>query len=164
MSLPSPSLLLFLLLPFLSNDDFRTREAVSASLRSFDLMALPALEHGVGHPDPEIRHRCRALIVDVLSVFPTNYRVPPWIDMLPDDYPNRQGVIDKLLFEVRGGNGYYCSNGPEEDWSDFRLATAILVENERRSGKSREEVRSLLDRMVERERKWFVGAGKSIPH
>jgi hypothetical protein len=116
-------------------------------------VAAPHLHQAQSHHDPEIATRAKKLyqqwawqVADTIK--PTNWAYVPWIDSLPQDYPNRCDVIQNHLSLADGDN-----DAPT--WSKYRNATKLLVYELLCQGKSLSEVNALLHTMVAREKCWI---------
>lgn len=148
------SLILLTLVEALGSEDFRTRERATNVLVHMDLLALPAITRASRHEDPEIRHRAKFLLDEVFSVKSTAGTIP-WIDMLPPEMPDRQKIIVDYLAAVRGSDSNFYAW--ELDWADYRTATCFYVHRLREEGRSKGEIRELLDKMEKREDSYRKG-------
>ncbi|MCS7167921.1 MAG: hypothetical protein RMI91_02890 [Gemmatales bacterium] len=137
----------------LNHEEFRVRQQahdqLAARILESDgyLLALQ-LEHVALSSCPEAARRARLLLAQFYWLEPTSYLVMPWIDMLPEDWPERKAVIETYLGRARQllDTSYYRA-----DWPDYRLATTLYVSDLLRQGMPRLMVQRLLDAMVERE-------------
>lgn len=139
--------LLFLLLDQLGSDSYFHREGVSKILEVLDTPVIYYV--GMSHPDLEVRKRSEFLLEDWSKVNPVDYPVLPWIDMLPDDWPDRLKVLNCYLGDARNLIGW---NGSE--WPDYRQATGFYVVYLRQQGWDRNRIQKLLDSMVIREKEY----------
>lgn len=73
----------------------------------------------------------------------------PWVDSLPEGYPERSQVIASYLARARG-EGFL---GVAPSWPEYRCATALLCLDLLKAGKSEHEVGLLLRRMVNGDRR-----------
>lgn len=104
-----------------------------------------------GSNDPEVVQRAQAVLARSWDVRPTGGGDLPWIDMLPETYPDRQSVTYRFLHESGWPTGY---GSYSKGWDEYRAATALLVRDLLGRGRTRNEVRVLLDSMVARESEW----------
>lgn len=139
---------------YLDHPQYRLREKAQAHLAKRILapdgfLLAQQLEYAAGLPQPEIARRARLLLAQFYWLEPTNYLVMPWIDMLPEDWPNRKALIEHYLYHARQllDTSYYRA-----DWPDYRLATSLYVYDLLRQGMPRHAVLQMLDTMVEREK------------
>jgi hypothetical protein len=137
-------------------DDYRVREragdALSALAENAPLV-VAILEQSAANGPAEMRRRAGAALAAFYAVGPRWYSKLPWIDMLPQDWPDRQAVIQRYLSRVRELQiGWECG----EPWLDYRVATRLLVVDLLRAGESREAVQRLLDAMAENERVYIM--------
>lgn len=149
-------LVLAVLAASLEDDRFVVRQAASRGLETQPLvhMLFAARPMGFG---PESRSRQNAIwstfreyrakhLTDKL--FPTGRKVLPWIDSLPDDFPDGHLIYEfvrEVHLEVPAGT----SNSP--DFPTYRLATRKLIGALLRGGWEPDRVVELLDQMVEKE-------------
>jgi hypothetical protein len=140
----------------LDSDDYRIRQAAYQRLDHlvneledrYALFVVKAFADDNNLP-PEIRRNLRPILTKFYTVLPSDYPVLPWVDRLPDDWPNRKDVIEQYLKVVREYLGdWYCYS---ESWMDYRIATQLLIVDLRNQSFSRWQLQQLLDRMVERE-------------
>jgi hypothetical protein len=115
------------------------------------------VEEAKEHSDLEIRRRAANALEAYYDVRPRQYPVMPWIDMLPAESADRQGVIDGCLNQVRapGSWSYHA------DWPDYRQATAVYSRQLLRQGYPRHCVQELIEDMVGRERRYREKHGMS---
>jgi hypothetical protein len=159
---PSASILLLHLLlsglvAGLGHDDFRTREAASAELATLEQAAHPWLRQAQAkHEDPEVRARAKRLLEDWRNGFrPTSYPLTPWLDMLPDDFADRQATLGRCLDGAREAVGWSHPGS----WGEYRHATALLIDELIDAGWTLESVRELLDAMATREKAYLRRLG-----
>jgi hypothetical protein len=107
-------------------------------------------EEAKRNPDLEIRRRAAFALETFYDLRPRAYPVLPWIDMLPQEYPERQGVIDGSLSQVRAPGSWSY----QADWPDYRQATSVYARSLLRQGFPRHCVQEMLDDMVQRERRY----------
>lgn len=104
-----------------------------------------------------------------LTTLPRFYHNHPWIDMLPQDYPDRYKVIDKYL-EMSYSTLYFKpSYSPH--WPNWRHATYLFITDQyKNKTMTYPEMVDLLDRMALREREWtkkyqnYYKEKLSLPH
>jgi hypothetical protein len=109
-----------------------------------------AVEAAAEHSDLEIARRARAVLDAFYNVYPANYPVLPWIDMLPASQSDRGALIEGCLVQVRAPGTW----GYGSDWPEYRNATAVLSRRLLEQGYPRHCVRQLLDDMVDQERQY----------
>lgn len=144
----------------LGHRSYQRREAAARSLALLGPLASPALKAGQMSPDREIARRAQSLAreqrvrrAEWLSrtVRPTGWDVLPWADMSAPDMP------------VRPDTNYYLrmahltvpvDRGPR--WRDYRFACQLWTRDLFLAGWQADDVRRLLDRMAEVERRWHV--------
>jgi hypothetical protein len=132
----------------LGNKRWYYRDQASRKLMLLGERSQPFLEKIKIGKDLEVDSRVEKLFdIYCHSILPTSYGKLPWIDGLPDDYPNRDSIVR-----------YYMAD-KSRDWDKdleyygFRAATLDFVIDLCKEGKSRKEIVSLLDKMVEGEKK-----------
>lgn len=137
---------------------WRVRQDAHDELARRGVLVLPALRGREDDPDPEIRRRVGQLIETAHgSVCDGPF---PWIDQLPDDYPNRQQIIDRWLGKVRVP-GWWADQ--LEDWPEWRTATMLFCRHLLDSGASACEVRKLIGKMKVKEREYRRARGMGEP-
>lgn len=146
--------LLLALIERLGNDAWPDREAATRALAALDVAAMPALVEAAAHPDPEVRARARRLRDD-LACLPGWSGLLPWLDMLPADWPDRQGTMDRHLTALRLG-GYQWG---AKDWPEYRQATALLLAELRAAGWDKDRIIRLLDDMADEESRYRAHRG-----
>ena len=162
------STIALLLVHFLGHSDFVTRERATTELRRLGPVALPALEYGCRHEDPEIAHRAGLLRRELWLA--EIERLPmPWIDCLPEtmewvSWPEEGGTrrFNKAAFE-----GYYLyvasraghkSTGP--DWPMFFEATRTMCRDLITNGEPLPNVLATLDVMWQKHLRWNTATGR----
>jgi hypothetical protein len=145
----------------LGHPQYRVRERAQAQLASRiyatdGFMLAQQLEYAAQSPHAEVARRARLLLGQFYWLEPTNYLAMPWIDMLPDDWPDRKAIIETYLYRARQllDTSYYRA-----DWPDYRLATSLYACDLLRQGTPRLVVQQLLDVMVEREKAYRQSRG-----
>jgi hypothetical protein len=150
----------------LSSDDYLVRERATAWLQSAYPLSADTLVRVASdrRADPEARHRARRVLSQVghsvppleaaqarlfLSLCRQGYAAWPWIDSLPECWPERSTVVWARLEEARWRGDIAC--GPP-DYSEFRAATAIHVRHLLEAGMPEHCLRGLLNRMVDGDR------------
>jgi hypothetical protein len=120
------------------------------------VLTVHLLEEAMQSSHPEVIRRARDLLAQFYSLEPSNYAVMPWIDQLPEHWPDRKAIVETYLYRARQllDNGYYQS-----DWPDYRLATSLYVFDLLRQGMPRQAVLQMLDTMVEREKEYRRSRG-----
>ncbi|MBI2054027.1 MAG: hypothetical protein HYT36_01715 [Candidatus Staskawiczbacteria bacterium] len=111
------------------------------------MVFLPFLKDAVRYKDSETTRRIKGAM-DYYYVFkPDNYSLIPWIDMLPEDFPDRKNVIIKYLKKSPPlfGDGW--------DYPDYRWATTLLICDLLDNGTARHEAINLLNAMAEKEKR-----------
>ena len=134
----------------LADDSFIVREEASISLRKLDCVSVPYLRAATKHPDMEVRRRAEMLLADWRgSIKPTNHSETPWLDMLPNDYPDRREILDRCLSNAR----QIIQNGT--NWPEYRWATQLLIDELLAAGKSKSSIIKLLDEMGKNEKEYI---------
>ncbi len=142
------------LITLLGHDNYRVREAANAKLRMLADVAIIQLLAGERHPDPEIAYRCRAMVnawfarhADELTelVKPRKFSDWPFIDMLPIEWPERDGIV----------HGYLDAVGPADGpgWPRFSRACRLWI---RDLIAARVDVGALLVVLCERTVRWCL--------
>ncbi len=112
---------------------------------------LPYIRSASAHPDLEIARRSQSILSCFYDVRPSAYPAIPYIDMLPANYPDRQGVIDFTLSRSRIGVTYWTA---DSDWPEWRAATRLLIKDLVDRGCPRSCIVAWLDIMVEEEKQY----------
>jgi hypothetical protein len=127
---------------------WKERECATWKLICLGERVFPKIKKACSDADPEIATRAELVKKTFYeNILPTNYCKLPWIDGLPEDYPDRAIIVDKYL------------EGKNRDWDKnleyvgYRLATLEFITDLFNNGKSRKDIISLLDKMVEGEKK-----------
>lgn len=97
--------------------------------------------------DPEIKRRLANAYNHYLYNFDTTSIEIPWIDMLPQDYPNRTEIIGQYLGKSREMISNYEMWCYYSDYHDYRLATSLLIQDMLKSGIKKKQIKELLERM-----------------
>jgi hypothetical protein len=141
----------------------RVREFAMKRLRdNLTPEAVRLLEKAQSCDDPEVARRAELLLRPhyekaaqqaVANVKAHCGGKLPWIDQLPEDYPERAAVLARHLTQAR----QTCFEGAPE-WREFRLATEYhLLELAR----DRQPVEQLVNAMKQREIVWIQAHGRS---
>lgn len=153
-------LLLAVLVLQLGANDFAARERASAALRALGEPVVPALWRATNHDDPEVRRRAVMLLDDWRNTFRPSCGSPtPWLDMLPQDYPERQTVIQTYLDIVRNA-GLPVAGGA--DWPKYRVATELWIDAQMVAKARRADVVRILDQMMVREQEYRRRQGGGV--
>lgn len=120
------------------------------------VLTVHLLEEALQSSHPEVVRRARDLLAHFYSLEPSDYAAMPWIDQLPDYWPDRKAIVETYLYRARQllDTGYY-----QADWPDYRLATSLYVYDLLRQGVPRQSVLQLLDIMVEQEKEYRRSRG-----
>lgn len=144
----------------LGSPRYLERELATEALRQLLPASADHLHHAENSIDPEISLRASVVLekyyaqtaaAKAASVLPTGYAKLPWIDQLPPDFPNRESVVAQYLPLARRQVGH---SGPPV-WEDYRRATRLYVRDLFARRWTVEQVRELLDRMVDQEVEWI---------
>lgn len=161
----SPTILVVVLISLMNSPSYRERELAYHTLGRLQQFAIPYLIQSQESQYPEVTCRAASLITSyhqrhaaelATNLLPDNYPCLPWIDELPDDYPDRCELITQFLSRSRKELGTFGS----PDWTDYRHATRLFLEHEFANGCSIEAARRLLNQMVVNEREWIRDHGK----
>lgn len=149
-----------LLIAQLGDDSFLIRQNASARLADLGRPAHRLLMVAkITSDDPEVRYRAGGILEDWRSSYrPTKKGVlTPWLDSLPDDYPDKQAIVSRLVREARGGVDWsgYDYDSEVQDWPVYRTATDLFVDHLIAAGKSKKDIIRLLDLMAEREARYW---------
>lgn len=130
----------------LSSSEYLVRENTSEKIESIidDYpFLLTILEK---HFDLEIKTRATRIKNKYLTTIkPTTYKVMPWIDCLPEFFPDR---ADLIIFYTSS----YSHIPRDKDWTTYRYATSDLISDLFfKQQYQKKELIELLDRMVENE-------------
>lgn len=142
------SLIVLGLIPNLCDDEFAVRVSAQRSIEQLLPHGLPWVVTFTESEDPEIARRCKTIIDRYCDVRPTSGQIP-WVDCLPANWTDREGIIREHLNAVRTPATY----GYHDGWPEYRAAMAhyarelLLVD-----GWSRRRVIRLLDVMADEER------------
>lgn len=129
-----------------------------------EISSHPVVLWGEKNSDPEIAARCKAILKPgrdaaaakyLASLKPAGWIKYPWIDALPDDYPQRWDIISGFLDQARFGKKF-TSGWP---WHDYREATALFLKWRIGEGDCEPKIRKLLEVMGQREMEWRTGNG-----
>lgn len=147
----------------LGHDDYRVREAATEYFMEHEEALLLVSRH-VNDSDPEVSSRVKTVLYFHLGKVLEKWDCDvPWIDCLPDDYPDRQAMIDYYLGPVSCDPGFYEYNC-EIDFPYHRGATVRLLYALVSEGRTYKELEPLLDIMKQREVKWLNAGGRfSVP-
>lgn len=133
--------------PLLGHPRWRVREsaahALTAAFLADEERLLPLVRAAAADPDPEVADRAAGFLALYHRLLPTGYPVLPWLDSLPPHYEDRQGIISKYMSQV----GWGCWAGAP-DFPAYREATRLFVADLFAAGKTKAEVRRVLDGMV----------------
>ena len=133
--------------PLLGHPQWRVREAAAHALKAAFLAdeerLLPLVRAAAGHEDAEVADRAAGVLALYYRVLPTGYPVLPWLDSLPPDYPDRAAVVSRYV----GRAGWGCWPAAP-DFPAYREATRLYVRDLFAAGKTKAEVRGILDGMV----------------
>lgn len=159
----------------LGSDDFREREAAARSLRDLGWWAVPVLRRHVGHPDPEVAARCRALVEGRRA---RQRRAAEELAAASfDDYP----MIDALYYDIRSQLYFSdcplaqllipryldrCVAVPEDfrgQWTRYRQAAKLMTEDLLDLGVPLWAVKALHFEMYRRDMHFFVDRGGHNP-
>jgi hypothetical protein len=150
----------------LSSPEWRTREAAAAALGGLYPLSEPHLARLTRSADPEARRRAAEVVRSRTDhcdpvhrlyrefVEATHYRNWPWLDSLPEGYPDRPRVLSTYRTEGMSRVGEDC-----ECWPQYRAGTALLCADLLRAGTPRAEVLLLLRRMVDGDRRQWERSG-----
>lgn len=148
----------------LGHDSYGQRQAASRTLRSLMPFAEARLEKAKESLDPEVARRAENIIVEWYNSQPDEwfyeraskirckgYKVAPWIDSLPNDYPFRQEIINTYLKLARtDSNGSY--HYPQSPYfEDHRKATTLWAADMLKWGKKEVDIQRIYAKMVEHE-------------
>lgn len=154
-------LAILILITQLGSPSWVQRETAHKSLQKCLHVAAPYLKAGKKHADAEVASRCGQLFEawaweTAQDLRADGWPVVPWIDSLPKNYPDREGIIDGYLGE-RSGDRYQ-----PPDWPAYRLSTTVWLFQELKTGKSVSELRELLNQMADYEAGWIVQQKQSF--
>lgn len=152
--------LLTVLLSQLGSDDFKTRELAHKKLEQLFPVAVPYLYQAQSCRDPEIAARTSKLYKQWAwqmadTIRPTHWPYLPWIDSLPYTYPERYPTINGYLGAVGHCPGTQSGQSDAPSWTKYRAATKLFVYKMLVDGKQVNEVRAVLDTMVDYEKGWI---------
>lgn len=157
-----------LLIAQLGDDSFSVRQDASAQLASLGTPAHRLLMSAkLTSDDPEVRHRAGGILEDWRSAYrPTKRAITPWLDSLPDDYPDKQAILTRMLKEARGGVDWsgYDYDSEVQDWPIYRTATDLFVDQLIAAGRSKKEIIRLLDLMADREARYWKMRNREDEH
>lgn len=126
---------------------WRERERASVKLVSMGEKSLLLVKKATRSSDYEISSRCFQIIECFYNnIQPTSYGKLPWIDGLPEDYPDRYVIISKYL------NMQLRDAGLNKEFIGYRCATKDFIRDLYDSGMKRSEIVELLDIMVKGEK------------
>ena len=143
-----------LLILSLESNHFAIREEASRKLSQYGSMAVPQLQTALtATRNAEVRQRCK-LLIDAqrpAQVAELLTDLPPWLDALPFDYPNRCVLL----------SDYLCREDVQRDsreqkgtYATYRAATRAWVIDQVYAGTPMNELRELLKLMQSRHPLW----------
>ncbi len=142
--------LVLLLIAQLGDDRFDRRQAAEAAIARRLPAGLVLVERAATRSeDAEIRSRCRRLVRldDRRWLAMLTY---PWIDCLPENFPDRPRLIGDYLDRA-------CREVPRGGWADgfpdYRKATELLIADLRAEGTPRRDLEQLLEAMAAGEKR-----------
>jgi hypothetical protein len=136
----------------LGSENYHVREAATKAIKGnitdeshLELLRIERTTH-----DAEVRYRCRNILLEYYASLLPKGEQWPWLDCLPDDYPNRERI---------------CLRLPEldpfiTDWVDpiafdcYRDETWQFICVELDNGMTGCEAADLLWRMIQNEKQW----------
>lgn len=133
----------------LGHDDFAVRHSATEQLTQLvitgkDPSLIATLEELVStHKDPEVQLRARHIVRRQRLAFLKRYPSMPWIDSLPQEYPNRSDVIRVYLSAAQ--DIYPRSQG--YPFPEYRLATFIFVRDLICNNVPQQDIEKLLNAM-----------------
>lgn len=154
-------LLTVMLITQLGSPRYRERERANELLHRLSPLAAPYLKAAKQHNDLEIADRSYRILARYYAVRaehlaektrPSEWPRIPWLDMLPDNHPDRQAVVQYYLAQAHEKN---CAKGPPH-WDDYRLATKLYLQQLFRDQHDADKIRSLLDQMAASEKQWLI--------
>ncbi len=160
-----PSTVAVVFIAQLASPQYREREQANQNLRKMGVLAVPYLQSAQQHKNPEIAIRSTFLLTTFYRAHadrlasqasPTDWPHIPWLDMLPQDHPNRDSVVSYYLNRAQQKIGRHGS----PTWQDYRLATQMYIHQMFINGHSPQSVQTLLNQMAEAERKWILANGQ----
>jgi hypothetical protein len=153
----------------LGSEDWSIRETAEAALRQRGWSACPALRRGCVSPDPEIRHRCRALYgialdETVISLGPMPMLDALWFDADSPHPGYRRDLNAKFRAAYERFNPYLDRLGRDGyPYRNYYLATEVWVREELEAGTDPEVLRPVLDEMRRRDAVYFKGYRPMTP-
>lgn len=153
-----------LLVHFLGHSDFVTRERATTELRRLGPVALPALEYGCRHEDPEIAHRAGLLrrelwLADLTRRSALRF---PWLDCIPDppvstwDGTDHYAILGHYL--TRAHQAGHVAVSPI--WVDYREGMRLLCLDLIANGASLADVEKMLLVAWEKHLRWNTATGR----
>lgn len=161
----TPGVFAVVLISQLGSPQYRERARASHELYQMAPLVVPYLEAARRHEDLEVSQRSTLILATYYesvadrvaeSMKPSRWPRLPWIDMLPENHPDRKTVIDYYTQQARNRIG---RKGPP-NWEDYRLATKLYMRELILERQRPQQVQHLLDRMVECECQWIRTNGK----
>lgn len=136
----------------LGDDAWVVREKASAALAKMDERPIKILRFYQISGDAEVRRRANRIVeaYERRVVFNENKKMP-WIDHLPEHFPDRQEIINKYLLPYKESHRY----DSEGHYQVFRDATADFILDYCKKGHLKKEIVELLEEMAENEKQWL---------
>jgi hypothetical protein len=105
--------------------------------------------------DLEKSRRIERVLHAYYDIQPTNYRLMPWVDMLPAEVQDRDAIVRVYRQKAQGGASFHSA----PPWQDYRHAMALYAIDLLRLGEPRTRVQGLLDDTVAQERRYKAAHG-----
>jgi len=142
----------------LGHENYFRREAAQKTLEQTMPWSESCVEKATKDLDLERSRRAERVLSNYYSqradlickrVFPTTYPYVPWIDQLPNDSPHWSNLYLNWAERLDHKEWNISKSGkPLGRWSEYRVATRLLIGELLRQRISVEEIVKLLDRMV----------------
>lgn len=156
----------------LSHDEFDERQLATKKLIEMGEPASRVLLK-INIKDKEVIARKATILTAFIDNFrPRKSDTLPWLDCLPENYPDREKVINdcmlydhwrldissfKKMSDLLEGQGVFQGGGA---FTGYRWGTQIFILELMKTKKTKKEILDLLDEMKETERKWIARGGR----
>lgn len=159
----------------LGSDFFDERQAATHKLKEMGFPAIKVLVK-FDTTDREIIDRRGYILSYFIQNFKIQGRELPWIDCLPEDYPNREKIVKscmiykhwyldipnfKSITDVIDAEANRSIKG-QGDFKGYRFGTMLFILDLIKEGKKEKEIRELLVQMIEIENIWKAKGGRYL--
>jgi hypothetical protein len=153
----------------LGDDSFKTREQASQALQTWTPYATQQVRQACKSGDPEVARRAEVLLeafarehaeffrARAKSLRCAGFKLVPWIDSLPADYPDRHQIV--LNYVTQAKDQQEIAIDLVHRFDEYRVATILFTIDLLKAGVSEEEILSLYSKMARQEVEWLKRQG-----